>query len=61
MAAKGGTRVEHAVLCQVEVILCNELPQVSRAEMVFLRAKGIVQIKGIDAQLVRHHHITVIG
>ncbi len=29
--------------------------------MVFLRAKGIVQIKGIDAQLVRHHHITVIG
>ena len=61
VAAKGGTRVEHAVLCQVEVILCNELPQVSRAEMVFLRAKGIVQIKGINAQLVRHHHITVIG
>lgn len=29
--------------------------------MVFLRAKGIVQIKGINAQLVRHHHITVIG
>ena len=60
MAAKGVPGVQRAVQRKVEVILGNELPQVGRAEVVFLCAEGIFQIKGVDAQLVGHDHIHIV-
>ena len=60
VAAKGIPGVQCAVQREVEVVLGDELPQVGRAEVVFLCAEGIFQIKGVDAQLVGHDHIHIV-
>ena len=60
VAAEGVTRVQTAIQREVEVIVPDELPQVGRAEMILLCAESVVEVEGVDAQLVRHDHIGVI-
>ena len=60
VAAKGVPGVQRAVQREVEVVLCNKFTQIGRAEVVFLCAEGIFQIKSIDAQLVGHDHIHIV-
>lgn len=52
--------VQTAIQREVEVIVPDELPQVGRAEIILLCAESVVEVEGVDAQLVRHDHIGVI-
>ena len=60
VAAEGVTRVQTAIQREVEVIVPDELPQVGRAEMILLCTESVVEVEGVDAQLVRHDHIGVV-
>ena len=60
MAAEGIPGIQHAILRQVQVMGVDELLQIRRAHMRFLRGKGILQIKAVDAELIGHHHIGFI-
>ena len=60
VAAEGIARVQRAVLRKVQMVLCNELFQICRAQVIFLCTAGIFQIKCIHAKLIGHHHIAVV-
>ena len=60
VAAEGVTRVQTAIQREVEVIVPEEFPEGGRAEIILLCAESVVEVEGIDAQLVRHDHIGVI-
>ena len=60
VAAEGVPRVQAAVRGEIQVILFHELRQISRAHVLPLGTKGVLQIKAVDAQLVRHDHIAVV-
>ena len=60
VAAESVPGVQAAVQRKVEVIVPDELPQVGRAEIVFLCAESVLEVEGVDAQLVRHDHIGVV-
>ena len=60
MAAKGIPGIQHAILRQVQVMGVDELLQIRRAHMRFLRRKGVLQIEAVDAELIGHHHIGFI-
>ena len=64
VTAEGVARVEvpaaHAER-EVEVIGVHPLAQVSRAEVLALLAKRVREVKVVDAQLVGHGHIAVVG
>ena len=51
--------IESIVLVEVEGIVPDKLLKVRRAEICFLRPEGILQVKGVGAELVRvdYHHI----
>ena len=60
VAAESVPGVQAAVQRKVKVVVPDELPQVGRAEIVFLCAKSVLEVEGVDAQLVRHDHIGVV-
>jgi len=60
VAAESVPGVQAAVQRKVEVVVPDELPQVGRAEIVFLCAESVLEVEGVDAQLVRHDHIGVV-
>ena len=61
VAAEGIPRVQRTVLGQVEVILFDKVTQISRAHEVLLLAQGVVQVQCVQAQLVRHDDIDIVG
>ena len=46
--------------CEIKMILPHELPKVRRAEEFLLRTEGIIQVKIINAELVRHNDTDII-
>ncbi len=43
------------------MILFDKVAQIGRAHEVLLLAKSVVQVQRVQAQLVRHDHIDIIG
>ena len=60
MASKGVSRIEHAILGQIQMVFPDKFSHVSGTQMLLLRTEGILQIESINTQLVRHHHIHLI-
>ena len=48
VAAEGVARVQTAIQREVEVIVPDELPQVGRAEIIFLCAESVVEVEGVE-------------
>ena len=61
MAAKGVPRVELAIQREVKVVLIHKLLQISRAHVVFLCTGCIGEVEAVDAELVGHDYIAVVG
>ena len=53
--------VELPALVQVQVVLRDELPQVRRAQAVFLGAEGVLQVEAVHAELVGHDDHRIVG
>ena len=61
VASEGIPRVQRTVLGQVKVILFDKVTQISRAHEVLLLAQSVVQVQRVQAQLVRHDDIDIVG
>ena len=42
-------------------MLCHPGAQVGRAHVLRLRAFGVIEVEAVDAELVGHRHIGVVG
>ena len=60
MTAERIARIQHAVQRQVEVVFRDELLQIRRAHVLFLFTVSILEVKLVDAQLVRHDDIDIV-
>ena len=60
MASEGISWIQNTVHREIQMVFFDKFFQVRGAHIFFLFAQRIFQIKGIDAQLVRHYHIHII-
>ena len=60
MAAEGIPGIQNAVLRQVQVMGVDELLQIRGAHVRFLRAKGVLQVEAVDAELIGHYHVGLV-
>lgn len=60
VAAKGGTGVKYTIHGKIQMVVGNKLAQVGRAQMLPPCAKSVLQVKGIQSELVGHHNIGVV-
>ena len=58
---EGVAGVETAVERDVQVVLAHELAEVGRAEMVAALAEGVVEVEGVESELVGHRDVAVVG
>ena len=52
--------IEGAVLVQIQMVLRDELPKVLRTQVILLRSEGVLQVKGVHAELVGVHDHRVV-
>ena len=58
---EGVAGVEAAVERDVEVVLAHELAKVGRAEVVAALAEGVIEVEGVESELVGHRDVAVVG
>ena len=58
MGAKGGPGVEGPLHGQIQVVLLDEFRQILGKQVLF--SFGVLQIQPVNAQLIGHHHHTVV-
>ena len=59
--AENVPRIKAASLIAVEGVVRNEVPQVGRAEVLLPGAEGVVQVKGVHAELIGHDDADLVG
>ena len=60
MASEGISWIQNTVHGKIQMVFFDKFFQVRGAHVFFLLAQCVLQIKCIDAQLVRHYHIHII-
>ena len=58
--AEDVTRIELAVLVQIQAVVPDELAKIGTAQVLLLFTKSIVHVKAIHAELVRHQDYPVV-
>lgn len=54
------TRIERAAGAKIQMVVRDELAHISRTHVVVLLAEGVVDIKLIQAELVRNNRVRIV-